>query len=141
MTLSTFLPEMLLVESQFVLRRTVVSVAQQLRIARFKEAVDDHSARQLLASQGFEAVVIDFASLPAPFELLTQLREGRFASEADIAIVVVTSGSPDIDIDLDERLHRFGSLSVMKKPFKIADLLQTVLRATAQRQRAAETQA
>lgn len=73
--MSTVLPRFLLIEPQFVLRRTIAMVAREQGVVDFQEAsnVGPHA---LLAGEAFEGVVIDLHEGPLAMALLGELRQG-----------------------------------------------------------------
>lgn len=124
MNRTAFRPIVLLIESHFVLRRTIVAVAHELRLADFREATSVEAARPLLATQPFDGLVLDIDLADRALALLSQLRQGAFASHADIAIVATTRARHDVS--RDAHLHQLEGVSVLAKPFKVAELLQRV---------------
>lgn len=116
--------QLLLVEPQFVLRRTIVAVAHDLHIARFQEATSVDSAARRLAERPFDGIVIDM--FDGIFELMSRLREGAFPSRPDTAIIAMTAITTDEQ--RDARFLSLGHSSVLRKPFKIAELLQMIQR-------------
>ncbi|WP_046116069.1 response regulator [Aquincola tertiaricarbonis] len=70
------LPQVLLVEPQFVLRRTVATVARELGIAQVHEAASHEAAARLLADLRFDALVLDIDADGRALRLLAQLRAG-----------------------------------------------------------------
>ena len=97
------LPRILLVEPQFVLRRTIVMVARDLGM------VDFHEEQQAL-------------------ELLGDLRLGQFATARDARVVVLAA---DAKPDAATRLQALGAACVLNKPVRISDLLNTLVVAKA----------
>ena len=67
------LPRILLIEPQFVLRRTMVMVARDLGMVDFQEASSVGRARVLLATQAYEGMVLDLQEGPQALELLSDL--------------------------------------------------------------------
>ena len=62
--MSAMLPRILLVEPQFVLRRTMVMVARDLGMVDFHEASSVGRARALLATGAYEGLVLDLQEGP-----------------------------------------------------------------------------
>ena len=121
--MSAMLPRILLVEPQFVLRRTMVMVARDLGMVDFQEASSVGRARVLLATQAYEGMVLDLQEGPQALELLGDLRQGRFATPRDARVVVLAANGPSADAD---RLQALGVARVLGKPVRISELLDAV---------------
>jgi DNA-binding response OmpR family regulator len=105
MSASPSLPSVLLLEPQFVLRRTIVTVARELALV------------------GFVGMVLDLGDGPEAVTLLEELRKGAFASAARIPVIVMTSEPEKAD---QAALQALGPVDVLRKPFKIGALLESV---------------
>ncbi len=126
--MNTPLPRLLLVEPQFVLRRTIVTVARNLGVVDFHEANNLERARTLLTSEIYQGLVIDFQQGTPALALLGDLRMGKFASRPDALVIVTAALAPP---DLARHLQEVGVRHVLGKPFKIGDLLQLIREAAA----------
>jgi CheY-like chemotaxis protein len=117
------LPAVLLVEPQFVLRRTIVTVARELDLVSFQEATNMDRALALLGSRKFAGIVIDLGDGPDTVTLLNDLRKGAFACHARIPVIVMTSepGKPE-----NTTMEPLWPVDVLRKPFKIGALLESV---------------
>jgi DNA-binding response OmpR family regulator len=115
------LPCMLLVEPQFVLRRTLVAVGRDLAIVAFHEAANLERARTLLLAQAYRGLVLDFQDSERALALLRELREGRFATAADARVVVIAAALQPED---EDHLRRLGVSETLGRPFKIGQLLE-----------------
>ena len=122
--MSAMLPRILLVEPQFVLRRTMVMVARDLGMVDFQEASSVGRARALLATDAYEGVVLDLQEEPQALELLSELRQGRFATPRDTRVVVLAGGGSQVDT---ERLQGLDVARVLGKPVRISELLDAVV--------------
>jgi len=117
------LPAVLLVEPQFVLRRTIVTVARELGLVEFHEATSVARAMPALASRRFVGVVIDIGEGPEALAMLARLRDGGYACAPRIPVIAMTSQPiPEGDGTLDP----LWPVSVLRKPFKIGALLESV---------------
>ena len=121
--MSTMLPRILLVEPQFVLRRTMVMVARDLGMVDFHEASSVGRARALLATGAYEGLVLDLQEGPQALELLGELRQGRFATPRDARVVVLAGGGSPVNA---ERLQGLDVARVLGKPVRISELLDAV---------------
>ena len=122
--MSTMLPRILLVEPQFVLRRTMVMVARDLGMVDFHEASSVGRARALLATGAYEGLVLDLQEGPQALELLGELRQGRFATPRDARVVVLAGGGSPVNA---ERLQGLDVARVLDKPVRISELLDAVV--------------
>ena len=122
--MSAMLPRILLIEPQFVLRRTMVMVARDLGMVDFHEASSVGRARALLATGAYEGLVLDLQEGPQALELLGELRQGRFATPRDARVVVLAGGGSPVDA---ERLQGLDVARVLGKPVRISELLDAVV--------------
>ena len=122
--MSAMLPRILLVEPQFVLRRTMVMVARDLGMVDFHEASSVGRARALLGTGAYEGLVLDLQEGPQALELLGELRQGRFATPRDARVVVLAGGGSPVDA---ERLQGLDVARVLGKPVRISELLDAVV--------------
>ena len=79
----------LLVEPQFVLRRTIVTVARDYAGLQLDECSSIDRARPQLSTTAFAGLVLAFQDSTAAFELLGALRRGDFVSPSDIPVIVL----------------------------------------------------
>lgn len=121
--MTTPLQRFLLVEPQFVLRRTVVTVARDLGVVDFHEANNVDRARTLLASEVYGGLVIDLHEYAAALALLKDLRSGALAHSADLRVIAVSAELPADDA---QSLRDLSVVHVLRKPFKISSLLAAV---------------
>lgn len=126
--MTALLPRILLVEPQFVLRRTIVMVARDLGMVDFHEASSVGRARTLLAAQTYDGLVLDLHEEQLALELLGELRLGRFATARDARVVVLAA---DANPDAATRVQALGATCVLNKPVRISDLLHTLVAAQA----------
>ncbi|GJJ00071.1 hypothetical protein RugamoR64_06090 [Duganella rhizosphaerae] len=116
---------MLLVEEQTLLRRTVALTARTLGLGTIHEAASMEAAERLLREHSFHGAVIsiDCGLLPGctyNLTLLDRMRNGMYASDSDIPIAVMAEhATAQLLSDLRERhISR-----VILKPFRAKVLL------------------
>lgn len=117
------LPCILLIEPQFVLRRTIAMVARDLGMVDFQEASNVARARTLLAGEAYAGLVLDLAEGPQAMELLSDLRQGKFATPSDARVIVLSTDGKPVDA---ARLQALGVDRVLNKPVRISDLLSAL---------------
>lgn len=121
--MSTPPPRILLVEPQYVLRRTIVMVARDLGAVDFQEVSNIGQARALLEGEAYDGLVVDLLEGAPAITLLKDLRQGKFASQANARVIVVGSALGEED---EQQLRSLAVDGVLHKPFKIGDLLNAV---------------
>ncbi|MFN7152162.1 MAG: response regulator [Acidovorax sp.] len=118
------LPRLLLIEPQFVLRRTMVMVARDLGIVDFHESSSVGRARALLAGDSFDGLVLDLQEGLVAMELLKDLRQGKFATAQDARVYVLAAATEALD---ERGLESLGVVRVLRKPVRISDLLDAIV--------------
>lgn len=113
-------PQVLLVEPQFVLRRTVATVAAELGLADVHEAAGPEAAGRLLAATRFDAMVLDIDAEGRGLRLLAALRAGLGASPPGLPVMalVVADEAP-----LAATLAGLQVTLRLARPFKAKALL------------------
>jgi len=117
--------QMLLVESEPLLRRTVVLTARTLGIGNVYEAGNASAAKRLLEEQTFQGAVIslDFGHRQIALydlELLDQVRGGKTASASRMPIAVMADSC---DSALLQALRERNVNRVILKPFRARILI------------------
>jgi CheY-like chemotaxis protein len=118
--------DMLLVEEQTLLRKTVSLTARSLGLGTVHEAASMQTAERLLRERAFNGAVISIdcgtvAGCHYNLELLDQVRNGMSASDAAIPIaVMVDQATTDLMRELRERQVS----RVILKPFRAKILLE-----------------
>ncbi len=119
------LPRVLLVEQQFVMRRTIVSVARDLGVADVQDASTVDRGRALLAGGAYQGLLLNLDDASGAIELLAELRGGKFVSRPDVPVIVMASELRPAD---EQRLKTLKVSQLLRKPFKIGVLLNAVAR-------------
>ena len=122
--------DLLLVEPQFLLRRTVAAVARDMRLATPKELTSIEQAAALVATRAFGALFLSLDDEAAALELMSRVRNGETKCAADIPIAVTaaTCSAP-----LAQRLKDLEVRRLVLRPFKVKSVLDAIsaLRAVA----------
>lgn len=119
----TKLPQVLLVEPQFVLRRTLCSVSAELGLAAVTEALSVEAALAKLKVSSFDAMILGGIETSALTQLVTQVRDGRGGCLVNIRIVVMLS--PSISVT-KEALEQIGVDAVIERPFRVGQVFSAV---------------
>jgi len=115
------LKQMLLVEPESMLRRTVALTARSLGVAEVQEAASTTLARQMLNQHPYHGALIAIDAGDAfDLSLLDQVRQGRSASHAKIPLAVLAER---VDDNLLAALRERDVNRVVLNPFRARTLL------------------
>ena len=114
---------LLLVEPQFLLRRTVAAVARDMRLADPKELTSIEQADALVAVQAFDALFLSLDEADAALALMTRVRSGDTRCAADIPIAVTAAAC---DTPLALRLKELEVRRLLLRPFKVKGVLDAI---------------
>lgn len=114
---------LLLVEPQFVMRRTVSTMAREMGLADVQEATSTGVAEKLLAERRFNAMLIAIDDEGEALELVRRLRAGETSQPTDLP-VAATATSCDVDMAL--RLKQLDVCRLLLKPFKVRGMLEAI---------------
>jgi len=115
--------ELLLVEPQFLLRRTVAAVARDMRLANPKEVTSIDQADTLLSSRAFDALFLSLDDETAALALMGRVRNGdtRCAPDIPIAVTAAACSTP-----LALRLKELEVRRLLLRPFKVKGVLDAI---------------
>ena len=115
--------KLLLVEPQFLLRRTVAAVARDMRLANPKEVTTIEAAETLVAIQAYDALFLSMDEEAAALELMSRVRNGETRCPADVPIAVTAAacGTP-----LALRLKHLEVRRLVLRPFKVKGVLDAI---------------
>lgn len=116
-------PAVLLVEPQFVVRRTMVAVGRELGLVDFHEASSVARALPMLEARRFGGMVLDLDDGNDALTLLERVRAGEFVCRPDLPVVALTFAGPS---GAASRLEALKPLRTLDKPFKVRELLASV---------------
>lgn len=122
------LPDLLLVEPQTLLRRTIALTARSAELATMHEAASADSARSLLSQRRFDGAVIavDLETPQAqggPLGLLELLSEAKGVNDAAVPIAVMVERC---DASLLASLRMYGVSRIILKPFRARAVIDTI---------------
>ncbi|MGM9482873.1 response regulator [Roseateles sp. NT4] len=123
MTAATPHGRLLLVEPQFVLRRTVSTMAREMGLADVQEATSTAVAEKLLFEHRYDALLIAIDEDGEALELLRRLRAGESSHPANV-LVAATASSCDVELAL--RLKQLDVCRLLLKPFKVKGMLEVI---------------
>lgn len=114
---------LLLVEPQFVMRRTVATLARDMGLADVQEASSAAHAGKLLRERRFDALLITLDEEGEALELMRQVRAGEASHPAELPIAA-TATSCDVEMAL--RLKQLDIRRLLLKPFKVRGMLEVI---------------
>jgi DNA-binding NarL/FixJ family response regulator len=114
---------LLLVEPQFVLRRTVATLARDTGLADVREATSAAVAEKLLHERRFDALLLAMDEEGESLELLRRVRAGETLQPGDLP-VAVTAMSCDRELAL--RMKQLDVCRLLLKPFKVRGMLEVI---------------
>lgn len=114
---------LLIVEPQFVLRRTVSTMARQMGLAEVQEAATTALAGRLLGEQRFDGLLIALDDDGAALLLLQGLRTGQWPQPTGLPVVAMASAC---DVELALRLKELDVTRLLLKPFKVRGVLEAI---------------
>lgn len=117
------LPHLLLVEPDFLLRRTVASVVRELGLAQVQEATSLDRATLELARVPFDAILISLDPEGEALKLLDGLRGASSRSKSATPVAVTADGC---DAGLALRLRELEVRRLLLKPFKVRSVVETI---------------
>jgi len=115
--------ELLLVEPQFLLRRTVAAVARDLRLANPKELTTIDQASTQVALRAYDALFLSLDEEDDALALMGRVRKGETRCPADtpIAVTAAACGTP-----LALRLKELEVRRLLLRPFKVKGVLDAI---------------
>ena len=115
---------LLLVEPQFLIRRTVAAVARDMRLANPKELTTIEQAESLVAFQSYDALFLSMDEEAAALELMSRVRNGdtKCAADIPIAVTAATCSTP-----LALRLKHLDVRRLILRPFKVKGVLDAIV--------------
>jgi len=115
---------LLLVEPQFLLRRTVAAVARDMRLANPKEVTTIEAAETLISIKAYDALFLSMDEEAAALELMSRVRNGNTQCAADVPIAVTAAacGTP-----LALRLKQLEVKRLILRPFKVKGVLDAIV--------------
>ncbi|UUX95737.1 hypothetical protein [Aquabacterium sp. J223] len=116
---------LLIVESQFVMRRTLVYTVQELQLADVTDATNVELGRRQLELRPFHLLIIDVDPPLPVLDLIDDIRAGRTASRPDLRIIATL---PQPHAATEQRLHELRVTDLLRKPYRAKDVLNALAR-------------
>ncbi|WP_298211903.1 histidine kinase [Acidovorax sp.] len=116
-------PPILLVEPSSLTASIIVSTARQLNLPMVRQVSSVRTAQQHLAAQGFLGVIISLDENREAVTLLEQVRDARFAVDAQVPVAVTTA---QVDASTAVKMKALHVRRVLLKPFKVRDVISTI---------------
>ena len=117
------LKQLLLVEPQSLFRRTLATVARQLKVADIVEASSYEAAQNLLESQRFDGLMLAVGDGVASLNLLQNLRLGKTRNTRVLPLALMAEA---IDTDTIEVFRTMSPQRILLVPFKVKTALEVV---------------
>jgi CheY-like chemotaxis protein len=114
---------LLLVEPQFVMRRTVSTMAREMGLAEVQEATSPAMAERLLFERRFHALLIALDDEGEALALLQRLRAGAVSHPSDVLVAATASAC---DVELALKLKELDVCRLLLKPFKVRGMLEVI---------------
>lgn len=114
---------LLLVEPQFVLRRTVSTMARDMGLADVQEATGTAIAERLLQERRFDALLIAIDDEGAALELVRRVRAGESLQPSGLPVAATAAAC---DVELALRLKQLDVCRLLLKPFKVRGMLEVI---------------
>lgn len=115
--------ELLLVEPQFLLRRTVAAVARDLRLANPRELTTIEQAGTLVSLHAFDALFLSLDEEAAALALMSRVRDGQTRCAPGVPIAVTAAAC---DTPLALRLKQLEVRRLVLRPFKVKGVLDAI---------------
>jgi len=116
-------PTVLLLEPQFVMRRTVATVARQLGLAEIEEVTTHEAALRRMKEARFDALLADIGDGLPGVALVQQVRDGGTGCPAGLPIAVMAGHCDAGTIALFKTLE---VRRIMLKPFKVKTAIEVL---------------
>lgn len=116
-------PVLLLVDSNFMLRRSVAMTANDLDVSEIHEATSIEAATRLLAAQPCDALLIALDEGSAGLDLIEHVRGGYTACAPGVPVAVMADHYDQARMQV---LLGLGIVRALLKPAKIKSVVQTV---------------
>jgi hypothetical protein len=116
--------ELLLVEPQFLLRRTVAAVARDMRLANPREVTTIEQADSLVSFQAFDALFLSLDEESAALALMSRVRNGDTKCSPQVPIAVMAAAC---DTPLALRLKHLEVRRLLLRPFKVKGVLDAIV--------------
>ena len=116
-------PPILLVEPSSLTASIIVSTARQLNLPTVRQVSSVRTAQQHLAAQAFLGVIVSLDEAQAAVALLEQVRDARFAVDAQVPVAVTTD---QVNASTAVKMKALQVRRVLLKPFKVRDVISTI---------------
>lgn len=114
---------LLLVEPQFVMRRTVTAVARELDLADIVDVTGPEAALQLMASKHIDGLLLDMGEGQSGLELVRRVRSGGTSClpRLPVALMAETCDAATVGTIKSLEVQR-----LILKPFKVKTVLEVI---------------
>ncbi|HVL45681.1 MAG TPA: histidine kinase [Acidovorax sp.] len=116
-------PPILLLEPSSLTASIIVSTARQLNLPTVRQVSSVRTAQQHLLEQGFSGVIVSLDEANEVVTLLEQVRDARFAVDAQVPVAVTTA---QVDASTAVKMKALQVRRVLLKPFKVREVIATI---------------
>jgi len=116
-------PPILLLEPSSLTASIIVSTARQLNLPTVRQVSSVRTAQQHLMAQGFSGVIVSLDEANEVVALLEQVRDARFAVDAQVPVAVTTA---QVDASTAVKMKALQVRRVLLKPFKVREVIATI---------------
>ena len=116
-------PPILLLEPSSLTASIIVSTARQLNLPTVRQVSRVRTAQQHLMAQGFSGVIVSLDEANEVVALLEQVRDARFAVDAQVPVAVTTA---QVDASTAVKMKALQVRRVLLKPFKVREVIATI---------------
>jgi len=114
---------LLLLEPHFVMRRTVVTVARELRLCELHEATSHEAALRMLKTDIYDGMLADIGDDMLGLALVQQVREGSTLCDSTLPIAVMAGR---LDAPTIAMFKQLDVRRMMIKPFKVKTAIEVL---------------
>ncbi len=115
---------LLLVEPQFLLRRTVAAVARDMRLANPQEITSIEAASRALSVYTYDALFLSLDEGDIAIDLMQRVRNGETKCAPTVPIAVTAAAC---DTSLALRLKTLEVRRLLLRPFKVKGVLDAIV--------------
>lgn len=114
---------LLLMEPQFMMRRTVTAVARQMDLADIVEVASVDAAQRLLGGKHFDGLLIDLGEDQSGLDLVRRVRDGGTSCLPKLPVALMADR---VDAATVGTIKSLEVQRLILKPFKVKTVLEAI---------------